>query len=270
MDIEKKYEKAAKALTILLNMQRNPVGIKFIKTRQEYERIQATEPKSGLPYCTAVEKAGEGRTYKLDWMHNRCAAASIALGMLPVDEYRLSGQMHADLKVYRDVKVSKSVAHDMVYCKEENTGVLVRPLEKYSEEQPDMIILILKPKWAMRFIQGYAYNFGQLKDIKMAGMCAICQECTSYPWNMQQPNISMLCSGTRCVGQWHDDELGVGFPAKYIDDILDGIWNTIDPMENKKTKEKLISDLSKAGLEIPEIDMGHNYYSKAYRIPKQK
>ncbi len=272
MDRKDRYILAEKALTELLALKRKPVGIKFLKTKEDYEKAEAQEPKTGLPYCTAVAKAGEAkngenRAYKLDVSHNRCAAASTALGMLPVSEYRLSGQMHVDLKVYKNLEVSRSVAHDMVYCGEENYGVLIKPLSQY-EDGPDLVIMILQPKWAMRLIQGYAYNYGQLKDVKMAGMCAICQECTSYPLVRNHPNISMLCAGTRCVGQWHEDELAAGVPIEFLGGIIEGIWKTIDPMENNAAKEKLTVRLKEAGLEVPEIDLTHNYYSKAYGIPK--
>lgn len=268
MNKDNKYLIAEKALTELLDLKRIPVGIKFLKTKEEYEAADGIEPISGLPYCSAVSKAGMGKSYKLDVNHNRCAAASTALGMLPVSEYRISGQMHVDFKVYRDIEVSRSVAHDMVYCKEDNFGVQIKPLDRYKNDAPDIVILILSPKWAMRLLQGYAYNFGQLKDIKMAGMCAICQECTSYPWVKEQPNISMLCAGTRCVAQWNENELGVGIPREFLGGIIEGIWKTIDPMENKESKERLIIRLKEAGLEVPIIDLKHNYYSKAYGIPK--
>jgi len=270
MSIKNNYEAMQEALSILLELERLPVGIKFIKTKEEYEAVKAKEPKSGLPYCTAVAKASNsGESYKLDIAHNRCAAASTALGMLPVSEYRLSGQMHADLKVYKDLEVSRGVAHDMVYCQEKNFGVLVQPLGLYEKEKPDVVILISTPKWAMRLLQGYAYNFGQLKNIKMAGMCAICQECTSYPFVKKQPNVSMLCAGTRCVGQWKEHELGIGIPADILRELIDGIWHTIDPMEPKKVKEKLMTRLQEAGLAVPDIDLNNNYYSHAYGIPKK-
>lgn len=281
-----KYLVMEKTLTELLDLQRLPVGIKFLKTEAEYKAAEAAEPEFGLPYCVAVEKAGESvlkkasgqhkskirerKAYKLDADHNRCAAASYAFGMLPADEYRTSGKLHADLKVYRDVEVSRSVAMDMVYCGEKNFGVLIKPLGSFTDEGPDMTVLILTPKQAMRLIQGYAYNYGQLKNIKMAGMCAVCQECTSYPFVKDQLNISMLCSGTRCIGRWNENELGAGIPARFIEGVIDGIGKTVNPMENRENKEKLIRRLETSGLETPEIDMSYNYYNRAYGIPKKR
>ena len=182
------------------------------------------------PYCTAVAKATAGACYKMDAAHCRCGAAATALGLQPLDEYRASGQLYADLKVYRDLAVSRQIVQDMVYCPTSNRGVEIGPLEK-SVLTPDMILLILPPKAGMRLLQGYAYHFGQLKDIKMAGMCAICQECTSYPYVKGSMNVSLLCAGTRCVGRWGQQELGAGIPYSQLLQVIDGIWQTVDAME---------------------------------------
>ncbi len=79
----------------------------------------------------------------------------------------------------------------------------------------------------------------------------------------------MLCAGTRCVGQWKEHELGIGIPADILRKLIDGIWHTIDPMEPKKVKEKLMTRLQEAGLAVPDIDLNNNYYSHAYGIPKK-
>ena len=43
-------------------------------------------------------------------------------------------------------------------------------------------------------------------------MQALCEECTTRPFESNEVNISMLCSGTRCVAQWQKDELRIGIP----------------------------------------------------------
>ena len=62
MDRKDRYILAEKALTELLALKRKPVGIKFLKTKEDYEKAEAQEPKTGLPYCTAVAKAGVAKT----------------------------------------------------------------------------------------------------------------------------------------------------------------------------------------------------------------
>ena len=256
-------KKQEELLVALLGLKRRPVGVSLLKTEACYQACGFAEPKYGLPYCTAVNNASRGRSYKLDLKHDRCAASAVALGLKPVEEYRLSGQMHLDLKVYKDLAVSRSVAQDMVYCQEQNYGVAVCPLGD-CQSAPDLVLIVANAKAAMRILQGYAYHFGQLKNIKMAGMCAMCQECTSYPLVHKQVNLSMLCSGTRCVGRWDENEMAVGIPAEQLPQIIDGIWHTVDPMEPEARKKQIKESLAAAGLDCPEIDLKHNYYSYSY------
>ncbi|MDR3589356.1 MAG: DUF169 domain-containing protein [Negativicutes bacterium] len=257
-------------LDLLLDLRRKPVGIKFLLTEADYALSQTAISPAGMPYCTAVKWAGQGRSYKMDVSHCGCFAASRALGMAAVTEDAVSGSRHAKLGVYENLGVSRSVAREMVYCVHKCSGVEIMPLEQYVNSKPDVVILVTTPYNAMRILQGYAYHSGQLSSIKMAGMCAICQECTSYPYERNLPNVSMLCSGTRCVAQWSKDELGIGIPYHYMGQILDGLRKTVNPMEPNKDKERIAQRLADAGQkEALEIVFNHNYYTGAYGTPEQ-
>ncbi|WP_188398918.1 DUF169 domain-containing protein [Sporomusa sp. GT1] len=261
---------AAKWLDILLDLRRKPVGIKFLLTEADYTQSLAKVPQNGMPYCTAVKWAGQGRSYKMDAAHCSCFAASRALGMADITEDALSGSRHAKLGVYENLGVSRAVARDMVYCAHKCAGVEIMPLEQYTTSNPDVVILVTTPYNAMRITQAYAYHHGQLKNIKMAGMCAICQECTSYPHERNMPNISMLCSGTRCVAQWSKDELGIGIPYHYLEPVINGLRRTVNPMEFNQDKERIAQRLAEAGqADTMEIVLSQNYYTGAYGTPEQ-
>ncbi|WXR63107.1 DUF169 domain-containing protein [Peptostreptococcaceae bacterium AGR-M142] len=183
----------------------------------------------------------------------------------------ISGSRHVKLGVYKDLCISRFVAKNMVYCEHECRGVEIKPLKDYINYNPDIVIMVTSAFNAMRMVQSYVYNFGQLKNIKMAGMCAICQECTSYPYETNSMNISMLSSGTRCVGQWSEDELGIGFPFNYCNAIVEGLINTINPIENNKNKLKIMGKLSSNNLEnLIDIKLNDNYYKGAYKTPKRE
>lgn len=255
----------------LLKSSRTPVGIRFLYSEEDYRNCEESELSHDVPYCTAVKKATEGYRCKMPYYKCRCGGASSALGfMKPTPESR-SGARHARLGVYKDLSVSRSVQDDMVYCEKESFGVEIKPLELYIDPNPDIVIVIAPPKDAMRILQGYAYHYGQLKNIKMAGMCAICQECTSYPLETDSMNISLLCSGTRCVGKWKEYELGIGFPYHYFEDILDGISRTVNPMESNIDKENIDKKLSKHKQKDKlDIQYNHNYYRGAYKSPPKR
>ncbi len=257
-------------LETLLELERKPVGIKFLLSETDFESSKLLIHSNGMPYCTAIRNAGNGHKYKMDAAHCSCIAASRALGMVDIAEEVSSGIRHANLGVYKNLCISRSVAKDMVYCNHKCVGVEIMPLEDFEERDPDIVIIVTNPFNSMRIVQGYAYHFGQLKNIKMSGMCAICQECTSYPFEENMMNISMLCSGTRCVAQWGKDEMGIGIPYHYIDKIVNGILNTVNPMENNKDKKIIDNKLNSSGLKNKlEITYNQNYYRGAYGTPEQ-
>jgi uncharacterized protein (DUF169 family) len=250
-------------LTALLGISRNPVGIRLLKEDKDLRESKAVLPKGGLPYCTAVSKASKDKQYKLGVANMYCTAGASALHIIESNEDRNSGKVYEKLGVYRDSAVCKSIAANMVYIEEPNAGVEIMPFKDF-EQEPDIVITIANPKTVMRIVQGYAYHFGQLKNIKMAGMCAICQECTSYPYETGDMNVSMMCSGTRCVGRWGDDELAVGIPFDKFLRILDGIEQTVNPMENESAKLQIVERAKMGKVNIVPLDMKYTYYKGCY------
>lgn len=137
-------------------------------------------------------------------------------------------------------------------------------MEEYTEE-PDIVIIVTEPFNMMRIIQGHTYHNGQVKNIKLAGMQAICQECTSYPFEINDINISLLCAGTRMLAQWKEDELGIGMPFHKFSGIGDGIERTVNSLERNKNKKEIEKRIKENNLNNPiEIIYNKNYDDGAY------
>lgn len=252
-------------LNSLLELDRKVVGIKFLFDKEEYENFNANTTNRIMPYCTMVRNASLGEGIKVNIHNIACASAARALGLIEVNNDVISGRTHSKMGVYKDLCVSRSVAKNMVYCKHKVYGVAIKPLEDY-EENPDVVIIITHPFNTMRIIQGNAYHNGQAKQIKVAGMQAICQECTSYPYEINDINISMMCSGTRHVAQWDKSEMGIGIPYNKFSTIIDGIKNTVNPMERNNEKKKIEQKLKENNLKsLVEIQYGKNYYTGVYK-----
>ena len=260
-----KAGEAGEWLEILLDLNRKAVGVRFLFDKNDYEKSRAADRKGTIPYCTAVRNASEGKSIKLHIGNFACLAAARALGLLENDINSSSGKRHSDMGVYENTLVSRNIAKDMVYCGHSVYGVEIMPLSEYDEYNPDIIILITSPYNAMRVVQAHAYSKGQLKNIKMAGMQAVCQECTSYVYERNEINLSMLCSGTRCVAQWSKDELGIGIPFQQIGDIIYGLIETVNPMENNNDKKLIQEKLESAGKDLGfEIKYNKNYYTGVF------
>lgn len=150
-------------------------------------------------------------------------------------------------------------------------GVEIAPLSDYVSYDLDVVILITNPYNAMRITQGYAYHNGPIKNVQFSGMQALCEECMTRPFENNEVNISMLCSGTRCVAQWQKDEPGIGIPFNKLSLIVDGLKNIINHMDQNPEKRLIESKLKKYGLEDEvTIIYGKNYYNGNYGTLEMK
>ncbi|WP_304332006.1 DUF169 domain-containing protein [Brachyspira innocens] len=253
-----------KILNSILELERCPVGIKFIFTEDEYNKLDAEETKNKTSYCRFVSRASEGRKLKIHKGHNACSGGAVALGFQSVLPENVSGVKRLKAGTYRDLGVSRKMSRNMVYCEHKIFGAAIMPLKDYKEE-PDVVIFVCKPYQAMRLAHGYAYHYGHANDIKLSGMQALCEECTSYPYENGCFNMSMMCSGTRMMAGWKDDEMGVGMPYRIFLNVFDGLIKTINPLERNKHKKIIKEKLEKNNLsDLLEIKMNQNYDDNSY------
>lgn len=251
-------------LESLLELERKAVGIKFIFEKEEYDEFKASTMDNMMAYCTMVRNASQGKSYKVCLKNFACLGAAMALGLLKPNNGTISGKRRSENGSYKDLCISRSLSRDMVYCQHDIYGVAIMPLEQY-KENPDVVIIITDPYNAMRIIQGNAYHSGQAKGIKIAGMQALCQECTSFPFETNEINISMMCSGTRLLAQWNRDELAIGIPFNKFATILDGIKQTVNPLERNPQKKIIQKKLKENNLEDAlNIEYNKNYDDGAY------
>lgn len=251
-------------LNSYLKLERKVVGIKFLFNENEFKRSDARQLTHLMSYCTMIRNATRGESIKATLDNFACSSGAKALGLLDVTNDDLSGKRRLGHGTYKDLTICRSVSKDMVYCKQKIYAVSVMPLEEFKDEQPDIVIIVTNAFNSMRISQGYGYHYGQLKDIKFVGMQAICQECTSYPHEMNDINISMLCSGTRMLCQWKDYELAIGMPYNMFPVILDGVKNTVNPLERDNNKVEIKNRMDMNGVEGLEIILGKNYDDGLY------
>lgn len=174
----------SKAYAILL-LERKIVGVKFIKSHEEYIKYDVVDLARPMPYCVAVKSATLGHSIKINRKTSGCAGSTREM---------------------------------------------------------------------MRVIQGYAYHYGVTKNISMSGNQAICAESTVYPYINNTINLSFLCSGTRYLANWSENEVAVGMPYPIFLNVIDGIYNTVNAVEMNERKQKINKALSKEKLSGLDTD----------------
>lgn len=254
----------AKWIDVLLELDRQPVGIYFLLSKEEYDSFPAEEPKRKMSYCTMVRRATLGTSQKAHLGHMACSGGSTALGLSAPTDESMDGSRRLKQGAYRDLTTCRKVSKGMVYCEHKLYGVGIVPLRD-CETNPDTVIFVCNPFNAMRLFQGNAYYNGHASNISLSGMAAICQECTSRPYELDQINMSMMCSGTRMLAGWKKDELGIGMPYHLMEEVVEGLKNTVNPLERNKNKKEISAKLIEAGLDGQlEVIMNKNYDDNCY------
>lgn len=259
--MDQKQKRNVELFQILLRLKDKAVGIKFLRTEDDYERDTSQAIKKTMPYCVAVRCAVKGHAIKLSSRTNRCPGSNRALGLCRPEEDYYSGERGYSLGLYKDQSLAEKVAKDFCICKETCYGVAVKPLDDWTE-QPDCVLVIADAYRIMRIVQGYAYHFGVQPHFNMTGNQGICIECTSNPYCNDTLNVSMLCSGTRYNAGWGDDMLGVGMSYAVFERIVDGLYQTVNSTEPDEKKKAIQRELQKKGYHTDHIRIGEAYYMK--------
>ncbi|AET67436.1 hypothetical protein Desor_1800 [Desulfosporosinus orientis DSM 765] len=252
-DVEKAYA--------VLDLDRQIVGIKIVKSKAEFEQAQAKELTYPLAYCVAVKLATNGKALKMTKEFSGCRGSTRALGLTPSPESFYNGQDGCALGLYESSELAASVARQMKYCPPDTYGVIIKPLEQF-ESDPDVVLMVGDSYQIMRVIQGYSYVYGLQPNFNMLGNQAVCVECTSYPLMTNQINVSLFCSGTRFLAKWRHTEVAVGIPYEKFGKVIEGVRLTVNAVEMNERKKVIQAKLAKLGYDGSEIRFNYTYYLK--------
>lgn len=257
------YKESVKTIMTYLGLERKPVGVKFFYSEEEYDKCDVPERRNKLAYCNSINLASRGEAMRLRKEHQGCFNGSVALGFNPAPPKMANGEARVGLGIYNDLETSKSVSDTMKFMTKEPFGLLVAPLDTF-EEKPDMILVIDKSYGIMRILQGYGHFHGYSHNLQTVGLQAVCQDLTTYPYNTDDINITFLCPGTRLVANWQPNEIGIGIPPKYWDEIVEGVVKTTNPFERDDRKKDIIDRMSANGMDSSNIQLGKNYDTGGY------
>ncbi len=254
----------------LLSLKRRIVGVQFACSAEDYEKLPAKGVKAAIAYCVAVKAAMSGRPIKLSRDYSGCRGGSRALGFeIPVPEF-ITGELYHGFGLYKDQTISKQVATRMIFCQKPCYGVMIQPLEHYQNDPPDVVILTVDSLNAMRMVQGYTWAYGSGTAFRMTGNQALCVECTSLPFESDQMNMSMLCSGTRYLAGWQSNDIAIGLPYQRFSETVTGLLQTANAVETDSAKHRIQQHLINAGCEDPGFDLGRTYYTDLERRKHQQ
>ena len=257
-------KESVKLIEGYLNLDRKPVGVKFLFSREEFMSFKVDQRDRKVTYCNSIQLASKGSCMKLTQANQGCPNGACALNFKDVPEPMANGKARFSKGIYKDVDISKSISDEMLFMKEKPFGIAVMPLDAF-EEAPDVVIVISDPYNVMRLVQGHGYFNGYTNNLRTVGLQAVCQDLTTYPYNTQDINITLLCPGTRMVANWKDGEIGIGIPFAKWYEVVEGVKQTTNPFERNNKKESIEKRLKDRGLDTSEIVFNSNYDDGAYQ-----
>lgn len=265
------YVEDIKKAYAIIDTKRKLVGVKLLTTEKEYNSCDIKPLKKPLSYCVAVKSASLGHRIKINAETSGCGGSSRVLGFKKPGPTYYDGTEGLNLRIYKDKEVAMKCAQQIMALNRDIYGVIVQPVEYFNEtDVPDLIIVICNPREGMRIMQGYAYHYGVAKNICMSGNQGICSEITVYPLINNTVNVSFLCSGTRYLADWKENEIAAGIPFNMFSKVIDGIFNTINPIEMDERKKEIQSNLSNVDINNLAIDYGKTYYTELEKLKREK
>ncbi|SHJ73472.1 Uncharacterized conserved protein, DUF169 family [Hathewaya proteolytica DSM 3090] len=245
-----------------MSLNREIIGVKFLKTEEEYLKQDAQDIKKDMIYCVFIKSAMTGKSLKIRGENFACSGSGTTFRYHDLPEGFYDGEWVYTFGLHKSMEISKEVMNDMLVFEEKTYGVVAKPLNKFVGENPDVIIIVCEPYYAMRLSQAYSYEFGLKQNYDIAGNQAVCYESTAKPIMTKSMDLSMLCAGTRHSAKWEKNEMMCGISWEISDAILEGLIKTINTIEPDDMKKTIIKKNGSNIIEDTEITFGTAYYLK--------
>lgn len=232
---------AIKKAKNLLLLERDVVGVFFAKSIPGNLLNELVKPKR-IYFCSAISLASKGKSLLVSPFNLICGAARRCLGFF---EEELNGELveeYCSYGVYRDFKVGKKALEATPRINKAFKLIIVGPVTYFFNHnlEPDCFLVIGEPHSIMRVVQGYNFYHGYFETQNIFAMQAVCGELTAKVVKEEKPAISLFCTGARHFGMFERSEMGISFPFKIFDEVMDGIAKTANPCEDDKTKQILL------------------------------
>jgi uncharacterized protein (DUF169 family) len=235
-----------------------PVGVKFFPKGTPFPEEDPTVADATIPWCGAVKLASEGETVIVTKKNIGCPAAAITLGLVHKDDknplegsrkytslmehpaspadftdgyvYACKDTGHMEFSLfgkddcgrYKTLGASLNALSGMVVVEHDMDAIVAFP---YHSEQytPDVVIIGVTPKQALRAIQGYAFELGERIELNTIGIRGVCADVTAYPFLKQKLNGSFFCLGARALSGWEGNRLSFGMPYYLFERMTEGM-----------------------------------------------
>jgi len=216
------YEEKVKELKELLGLKGSPVAVKLVKSAHEipegYSKI--SEKKRHCEFVQDARLTGN-KGYATSDEH-LCKGGAGVMGIEPLPASVASGKMYHQLGNYETLEGAQETIAAIPKSSENYYASIYSPLES-AEYEPDVIVLVITPKQALRVSQAYLRAKGGRISSDYSGIQSLCADAVVAVKERGVPNMTLGCSGSRKYAKVADEEVVIGIPPKNFVDIVDAL-----------------------------------------------
>lgn len=204
----------------ILGMSTSPVAVKFY---EGFTHLPGYELPEKRRYCQVLMEARRGKRVLLTPENIACPAAAWALGFKEPPPVLVSGEMPASMGIFGN---PDAVVHTFSTMQRLEMGkykmVAVCPLGEAPWE-PDVVVVESLAEHLMWIALAHVFHTGGRLHFDTAVLQATCVDVTITPFVQQRLNMSIGCYGCREATDLAEGECVLGFPAKYLDGIVESL-----------------------------------------------
>jgi len=217
------YIEQAKLLSEIPGLEREAVGVRFLKDINSSEAWLDYDQSTKLRYCQAVMLAGQGKKILLSSQNIACAAAGAAFGLIPLHPKLASGEGHFNSGVFGKIESAARIMKEMPRLDQGVYNyIAIAPLKEISDV-PDVVVIEASPEIVMWISLAAIYNTGERLQMSTSVVQATCVDATIVPMISGKPNASFGCTGCREATDLTTIESLIGFPGRELDHIVENL-----------------------------------------------
>jgi uncharacterized protein (DUF169 family) len=216
------YEEKVKELNELLGLKGSPVAVKLVKSTDKIPEgySKMSEKKRHCEFVQDARLTGN-KGYATSDEH-LCKGGAGVMGIEPLPASVASGKMYHQLGNFETSEGAQETIAAIPKSSENYYASIYSPLET-AEYEPDVIVLVLTPKQALRISQAYLRAKGGRISSDYSGIQSLCADAVVAVKERGVPNMTLGCSGSRKYAKIADEEVIIGIPPENFIDIVDAL-----------------------------------------------
>lgn len=213
------YQEISNIIKKSLNLKTSPVSVKLFEKEKDAEEI--FEKTNKTIHCQAIITASKGKSFYGTIAEIGCPIGAGILGLKKLPEKILNGSQFDKMNVTSSQESGKALI-DSVAKNNTIEAIAYMPLED-SKIEPDVVVIIAKPRQIFDLIRANAYQEGKRMDNSVGGTQSLCGDIVINSIQTNEPHISFGCMGSHMATELSQDQAIIGIPISKIEEITNSL-----------------------------------------------